>query len=51
MTSKHALRAKARKLNIDIKILQKQLATVERCLQDDHTFINGTCIGCDIKGE
>lgn len=51
MVSKHALRAKARKLNIDIKILQKQLALVERCLQDDHTYINGTCIGCKIEGE
>ena len=64
MTSKHALRAKARKLNIDIKILQKQLAIVERCLilqkqlaiaerclQDNHTYINGTCIGCKIEGE
>lgn len=45
-TSKHALRAKARKLNIDIKILQKQLASVEACLRDDHITIHSTCIVC-----
>lgn len=47
--SAHELRANLRKANIQIEILEKQLASARLCLVGSHTFIKESCITCGLR--